>query len=107
MDLTYLMPQQIRNQLTSFIPSDLDQLGSPRLIYYEQGVNYAKNIITGFISVAFMLLLNYLIYLLLNLTPLKLTKILAKKISKRKIITIHDNFDQLVFPVFFYSMNNF
>lgn len=77
------------------------------MIYYDQGVNYAKNIITGFISIAFMLTVNYLIYLILHLIPLKPTRILAKKISKRKIITLHDSFDQLVFPVFFFSMTSF
>jgi len=54
-----------------------------------------------------MLLLNYFIYLILKLIPWRLTRILAKKINKRKIITIHDSFDQLVFPVFFYSITSF
>jgi len=107
MDLTYLLPLDVRSKFISFIPTDLDQFGSPHLIYYEQGVNYAKNIITGFVSLAFMLLCNYIVYLVLRLTPLKVTRILAKKIGKRKIITLHDSFDQLVFPVFFYSVTNF
>ena len=89
------------------MPTDLDQFGSPQLIYYEQGVNYFKNMITGFISLVVMLTINYLIYTLLRLIPWRLTRLLAKKINKRKIITIHDSFDQLVFPVFFYSITNF
>ena len=97
----------MRAKLTSFIPTDLDQFGPPRLIYYEQGVNYAKNIITGIISLAFMLLVNYTIYLIFCLLPFKLTRILAKKMAKRKLITINDSFEQLVFPIFFYSITNF
>lgn len=107
LDLTYLMPHQIRNKFTSFVPTDLDQFGSPQLIYYEQGVNYFKNMITCFVSLAFMLVFNYIIYAFIKLIPWRLTRLLAQKINKRKIITIHDSFDQLVFPVFFYSITNF
>jgi hypothetical protein len=106
MDLTYLIPYSIRSQITGFPPTDLSQFGSPKLIYYEQGVNYAGNIITAFISLAFVLLTNFVVYLLLRLIPFKLPQLLAKKIHRRKIITLHDSFDQLIFPVFFFAMNN-
>ena len=106
MDLTYLMPNEIRSQLTGFTPTDLNQFGNPKLIYYENGVNYVSNIITAFISLAFMLLLNYIIYLVLKLLPFRATRLLAKKISKRKIITVHDSFDALIFPIFFFATNN-
>lgn len=39
-----------------------------------------------------MLGFNYIVYFILKKTPLKITKKLAKKINKRKIITIHDTF---------------
>lgn len=53
-----------------------------------------------------MLLVNYIIYLILKFLPFTVTKILAKKISKRKIITIHDSFDALIFPIFFFATTN-
>lgn len=73
-------------------------------MFYEQGVNFAKNIFSGLISVAFMLLFNYLIYLMLKKLPFKFTHTFAKKLSKRKIITIFDTFDQLILPCFYFSM---
>ena len=63
-----------------------------------------KNIITGIISCVVMLGFNWLIYFILKKIPCKITHKLAMKLSKRKIITIHDTLDQLVLPAFFYSI---
>lgn len=79
-------------------------MGPPKLIYYDEGVNFIKNIITGIISVFVMLAFNLTIYLILRVIPLKVTRKLAKKISKRKMITIHDTLEQLELPVFIYAM---
>lgn len=49
----------------------------------------------GIISVIVMLIFNFIIYLLLRLIPFKITRKFAKKISKRKMITVHDILEQL------------
>jgi hypothetical protein len=90
MDLTNLMPANIVSSIQGFPPSDLDQLGPPKMIYYDQGVNFVKNIITGIISCIALLFFNFFIYWLLKLIPLKVTRRLSKKIQRRRIITIHD-----------------
>ena len=79
-------------------------MGPPKLMYYEEGVNFVKNIITGIISCIAMLCFNYLIYFILKKIPCKFTNKFAKKLNKRKIITVHDTLEQLVLPVFFYSI---
>lgn len=90
MDLTNLLPENIVSSIRGFPPNDLDQLGPPKMIYYDQGINFVKNIITGIISCIALLLFNFCIYWLLKLIPLKVTRKLSKKIQRRKIITIHD-----------------
>ena len=65
-------------------------MGPPKLIYYEEGVNFAKNILTGIMSALIMLMFNYCIYLLLNKLPCELTNKFSQKLNKRKIITIYD-----------------
>lgn len=90
MDLTNLMPDNVVNRIQGFPPNDLDQLGPPKMIYYDQGVNFIKNIITGIISCVALLTFNYFIYWMLRIIPLKVTRKLSKKIERRKIITIHD-----------------
>ena len=50
-----------------------------------------------------MLRVNYAVWFILKRLPLKATKRMAKKMAKRKIITIHDTFEQLVLPMFFFA----
>jgi hypothetical protein len=104
MDLSNLLPSEVVDTIRSIAPNNLDQMGPPKLIYYDQGVNFIKNIITGIMSVVAMLAFNLTIYLLLRYIPLKVTRKLAKKIHKRRIITIHDTLEQLELPVFIYAM---
>lgn len=103
LDLTILLPEDAVERLKNFPAEDLDVMGPPKLMYYEEGVNYAKNIIAGILSCIFMLGVNYCFYFLLKKLPLKVTKRLAKKINKRKIITVHDTIEQLVLPIFFFA----
>lgn len=107
MDLLNLFPADLVDEIRSFPPADLDQLGPAKLMFYESGVNFVKNIVTGIISCVVMLLFNYLIYLILKAIPLGLTRLLAKKIDKRKIITIHDTLEQLELPAFFFAISQF
>lgn len=95
MDVTNLLPEDIVNGIQEWPPNDLDQLGPPKMIYYNQGVNFIKNIITGIISCVALLLFNLLIYSILKLIPTKVTRLLAKKIERRKLITVHDTLEQL------------
>ncbi len=90
-----LLPYSYTQTIQDIVPRDLDNLGPPKLRYYESGLNLYKNSITGFISVVGLLFINLVIYYILKLIPLKATKKLAKKISVRKFITIHDTLEQL------------
>ena len=65
-------------------------MGPPKLIYYEEGVNFAKNILTGIMSAIAMLMFNYCIYLFLKKLPCEMTNKFSQKLNKRKIITIYD-----------------
>jgi hypothetical protein len=85
-----LLPKSYSSQIQNSVPNDLDCMGPSRLLYYENGLNYYKNIITALISVFALLAINLFIYLVLKLMPFKLTKRLAKKIAIRRLITIHD-----------------
>jgi hypothetical protein len=103
MDLSILFPDQAVSQIREFPPDDLDQMGPAKLIYYEQGVNFVKNIITSLISCGLMLSTNYCIYRVARHLPFRATHKLSRKINKRKIITVHDTLEQLVLPVFFFG----
>jgi hypothetical protein len=85
-----LLPYSDSQLIQNSVPNDLDCIGPPKLLYYENGLNFYKNTITAFISVGALLSINFTLYLLLRLIPFKITKKLAKKISIRKFITIHD-----------------
>ena len=84
------MPYSYTQKIQSSVPNDLDCRGPTKLLYYENGLNFYKNIIPAFISVAALLIINFIIYLILKLIPLKITRKLAKKIEIRKFITVHD-----------------
>lgn len=98
-----LFPYEYSQTIQNVVPDDLDNLGPPKLMYYENGLNFYKNIITAFISVFSLLVINYIIYLILRYIPLKITRKLAKKISIRKFITIHDSLEQLELPCMYYA----
>lgn len=96
LELTNLFPQYIPNAIQSAVPNDLDNKGSPKLMYYDNGLNFYKNTIGGFMSFFLMLAVNASLYGVLRLIPFTITRKLAKKISIRKIITVHDNIEQFV-----------
>lgn len=98
-----LFPYEYSQSIQNVVPEDLDNYGPAKLRYYESGLNFYKNIITAFISVFSLLFINYIIYLILRYIPLKITRKLAKKISIRKFITIHDSLEQLELPCMYYA----
>jgi hypothetical protein len=92
MDLSSFLPQDKMEQIKALSPNDLDSMGPPKLLYYDSGINFYKNIITGFISCLTIFMVNFTIYFIMKRLPFVLTNKLAKKISLRKIILIHDTF---------------
>lgn len=90
MDITSLLPQEFSTAITGLAPNDLDNLGPAKLMYYENGLNFYKNIIAAIFSCTAMLLLNFFIYTTCRLLPFRPTRRLARKIAIRRIVTVHD-----------------
>ena len=105
MDVTTLLPSDYISYLTTFFPNTLDALGSSKLMYYEKGINFAKNISSYVISALAILLLNYLIYLVFSLVPLDKTHKIAHNLKRRKLITIHDVLEQLILPITLFGVS--
>jgi hypothetical protein len=95
LDLTNLFPNNIKEVLSNVSTNKLDNKGPSKMIYYDSGVNFYKNSVTGILSCLVMLLINLLIYFILTKVPTEVTKVLAQKIKIRKIVTIHDTLEQL------------
>lgn len=90
LDFTTVMKFDVQSAIAQFCPNDLDNKGPPKVVYYENGANFYKNMTQVLISVFLILIINFLIYLIARLLPFEITKKLSDKLKVRLIITISD-----------------
>lgn len=72
-----MLDYDLSGKLESFSVNDLDLKGEAKIIYYESGVNFYKNMIEASISVMIIMLLNVVVWILLRVVPLGVCQRLA------------------------------
>jgi hypothetical protein len=90
LDITNLIPYNDQVAIQNVVASDLDVYGPPRLMYYENGLNFYKNSITAILTSCCLLAVNLILFFVLKAIPLNFTRGLAEKIGTRKMVTVHD-----------------
>lgn len=73
LDVTTAIEFDVNEYLRQLSPDFLDVKGSPKIIYYESGTNFYKNMIAVILSTTTILLINVIVFLLLRVVPFDFT----------------------------------
>jgi hypothetical protein len=107
LDFSNIAPLSIQLAIKNISVNNVDIYGGPKMLYYDNGANFYKNIIWTLISLMSVLFINLALYFIFSIIPCKLINKLATKIKVRKLITLHDNIEQLSLPIIFFSIAQF
>ena len=69
LDLGLALPVDITAEMKKLSSDEMDNKGPHKVVYYENGANFYKNIIAAIFTFAVMLFLNFLIFLALRFCP--------------------------------------
>jgi len=100
-----MLEYDLSGKLESFSVNDLDLKGEPKIIYYESGINFYKNMIEASISVVIILLINVVVWILLRIIPLGVSQRLAEKIRMKWLINLSEIVESLVIPFVFFGVS--
>lgn len=99
MDITTVLQYDVNSRLRELSGADLDSKGNYKIVYYENGANFYKNIVAVLFSTLIVMVVNLLIWGLFRILPCSLTKSLAEKIKIRWVITLSEMLETLVIPI--------
>lgn len=74
LDITKLISYDINAKVEALSQNDIDSKGSPKIVYYQKGSNFYKNMVPVIISIFIILLINVLLFAIFRLIPLSFTR---------------------------------
>lgn len=104
MDITTVLQYDINSQMKQLSGAYLDCKGHSKIVYYESGVNFYKNIVPVLFSFGVVVAINLLLWALLKLLPCSIPRLLAQKIRIRWVITLSEMLETLVIPASLFFM---
>jgi hypothetical protein len=88
MDVTTIIPGDIAGFFKNMSTSELDCKGHYKVVLFENGANFYKNIVPMIVSFFSIGLLNTVIVLLLYLIPTNWTRKIGKRLKNRWYVTL-------------------
>jgi hypothetical protein len=90
LDVTAVLQFDVNGAIQQLSGSDLDCIGAPKIVFYENGINFYKNMVTVIVSTLMIIIINLIIYLVLRILPINFTRKLSQKLKIRWPITLSD-----------------
>jgi hypothetical protein len=69
LDFTAVLSFNVISAIAQLCPNDLDNKGDPKIVFYENGSNFFKNMIQVIIPLVVVLIINLLIFLITKTIP--------------------------------------
>ncbi len=66
----------------------MDCKGNPKIVYYENGANFFKNMVAIIVSFIIVVGVNIVVFIMLRILPFQKTKSISEKIRIRWVITL-------------------
>jgi hypothetical protein len=104
MDFTAVLNFSVSDVIAQLCSNDLDNHGPIKVVYYESGANFYKNMVQVMISVLLILIANAIIYGLVRVIPCRVTYKLSVKIKTRAIITLNDLVESMAIPTSLFAI---
>lgn len=77
LDFTAVLSFNVISAIAQLCPNNLDNKGDPKIVYYENGSNFFKNMIQVLIPLILVLLLNLIVFIITKAIPCEITKKLS------------------------------
>lgn len=90
MDFTTILQVDVNEKVRQLSGSSLDCKGEFKIVYYENGANFYKNMVSVIVSTLIILSTNFIIFLFLKALPFKFTTGLSQKIKLRWPISLSE-----------------
>lgn len=104
LDFTAVLSFNVISAIAQLCPNDLDNKGDPKIVFYENGSNFFKNMIQVIIPLVVVLIINLLIFLITKTIPCQITKQFSQKMKIRFIISFSDLLESIIIPTSLFAM---
>ena len=69
MDFTTILPFDLSGELRTLSSDEMDNKGPYKIVYYEHGANFYKNIIPAMFTFSIILIFNFILFLIFKAFP--------------------------------------